>query len=359
MEKQKTIFLVDDASSNLKLGSDLLSEYYTVFTLDSGKRMFKLIQKIRPDLILLDINMPEMDGYEVIRRLKADPATTDIPVIFLTAYDSDENEIRGFDLGALDYITKPFSAPRLLKRIELQLIMEDQRRELANYSLNLEKMVHERTEEAVNLKNVFVETMTDLVEHRVITDGHIRRTQRYIEVLLHGMRERGVYMEEVANICISLAMQSSQLHDIGKIAVRDVILMKPGPLTPEEFNEMKIHTKFGGEVISRIQAKALDSEFLEYAKIFAESHHEKWDGTGYHQGLAGADIPLLGRIMAIADVYDALVTKRPYKGAYSHQAAVDIIKKDSGTHFDPALVDVFMEIHEEFDRVTREEAARN
>ena len=354
--KQKTIFLVDDATSNLKIGSDLLSEFYTVFTLDSGKRLFKIIQKITPDLILLDINMPEMDGYEVLRRIKASPETSSIPVIFLTAYDDDENEVKGFEMGAVDYITKPFSAPRLLKRIETQLLMEEQRRELLDYSQNLEMMVEERTEEVTTIKNVFVETMTDLVENRIITGGHIHRTQRYIEILLRQMLVNGVYAAEIEKIDIGLAMQSSQLHDIGKISVKDSILMKEGPLSLDEYNEMKQHTAFGGEIIAGIQSKVVDNGFLEYAKIFAESHHEKWDGTGYHQGLKGLEIPLLGRVMAIADVYDALVTERPYKKAFTHERAVEIILKDAGTHFDPALIDLFAIIHPEFARVAKEEA---
>ena len=352
MDKQKIIFLVDDSSSNLKVGSDLLSQYYTVYTLDSGKRLFKILERIRPNIILLDINMPEMDGYEVLQALKANPAYADIPVVFLTAYNSDESEVRGFELGALDYITKPFSAPRLLKRIENQLLMEDQRHELLDHKENLEGKVTEITAKAVNLKNAFIETMTELAEHRILSGGHIFRTQAYVRILLTTMQERGVYAEDMAKIDIRLAVQSSQLHDIGKIFISEKILSKPAALTREEFEEMKEHTAHGVQIIDRIQSKiAGDDEFLDYGRIFAESHHEKWNGAGYHNGRVGEDIPLLGRVMAIADVYDALVTRRSYKEPLAHIAAVEIIQKDAGTHFDPKLVEIFMEVHHEFEAI--------
>ncbi|MCL2168595.1 MAG: response regulator [Defluviitaleaceae bacterium] len=355
MESQKVIFLVDDASSNLKHGSDLLSKFYTVYTFDSGERMFKLIYKVRPDLVLLDIEMPEMDGYEVLEKIKADTILQDIPVIFLTAHNSDENELKGFEMGALDYITKPFSPPRLLKRIEVQLLMEKQRRELINYGHNLEEMVENVTADTINLKNVFVETMADLAEHRILSSGHLFRTQRYVGIILQTLLEKGIYAEEIRSIDIALAAQSSQLHDIGKITVSDSILSKPGPLTAAEFEEMKTHTSFGKAIIARIQSKVVDNGFLEYAEIFAESHHEKWDGNGYPHGLKGPEIPLLGRVMAIADVYDALVTKRPYKAAFSHETAVETIKASSGSHFDPALVEVFLSVHEQFRDVSKQE----
>ncbi|MCL2350451.1 MAG: HD domain-containing protein, partial [Defluviitaleaceae bacterium] len=275
-----------------------------------------------------------------------------IPVIFLTAHNNEDSEIKGFSMGVVDYIKKPFSPPRLLKRIESHLAMEAQRKELAKYSKNLEKMVEEGTQKLVTLKNVLMETMSELVEHRdMVTGGHIERTQLYVGIMLDAMIEKGVYKQEIEQIDANLARQSSQLHDIGKISVKDSILMKPGRLTEDEFEEIKQHTKFGERIIAKIQEKVVDSDFLEYAKVFAAFHHEKWDGSGYHTGLRGQDIPLLGRVMAIADVYDALTTSRPYKDAFPHEKAVDIIQKDRGTHFDPALVDLFLEFQDKFEEI--------
>ena len=349
---KKTLFLVDDSAANLTLADGILSREYTVYTFNSGERMFKLLEKVRPDLILLDIEMPELDGHGVLSLLKANKETSEIPVIFLTAHNNEDSEIKGFSMGVVDYITKPFSPPRLLKRIESHLAMEAQRKELAKYSKNLEKMVEEGTQKLVTLKNVLMETMSELVEHRdMVTGGHIERTQLYVGIMLDAMIEKGVYKQEIEQIDANLARQSSQLHDIGKISVKDSILMKPGRLTEDEFEEIKQHTKFGERIIAKIQEKVVDSDFLEYAKVFAAFHHEKWDGSGYHTGLRGQDIPLLGRVMAIADVYDALTTSRPYKDAFPHEKAVDIIQKDRGTHFDPALVDLFLEFQDKFEEI--------
>jgi len=355
-EKQ-TIILVDDNLTNLIIGENVLSDVYNVITLNSGPRLFAMLKKIIPDLILLDIEMPEMDGYEVIKNLKSDanPQIADIPVIFLTSLDNEDTEYHGLSLGALDYIAKPFSPPLLLKRLELHLLLQTQKRELVFINNNLEDIVEEKTRTIVDLKNILLSTMAELVEHRdEITGGHIERTRRYIKVLMDGMKEYYIYQDEMRNVDEELVLQSSQLHDLGKISISDTILFKPGKLTPEEFDEIKKHTTFGGRIISGIINKTPDSDFLQYAKIFAETHHEKWDGSGYPYGLKGYDIPLFGRLMAIADVYDALVTDRPYKKAFPHSDAVQIILEGSGKHFDPILVDLFLKVHHEFVRVANE-----
>ena len=352
---KKTIFLVDDSITNLIVGENILSDTYNVVTLNLGRRVFDMLKKITPDLILLDIEMPEMDGYEVIKRLKADPETAQIPVIFLTGLDDDETEYEGLSLGAIDYIAKPFSPPLLLKRIEVHLLVEAQKQDLLYINNNLETIVEEKVKTIMELKNTFLSTMADLVEHRdETTGGHIERTQKYLKILMEAMRKQGVYQKEMSLVDEELALQSSQLHDLGKISISDSILFKPGKLTYEEFEEIKKHTTFGGKIISKIINKMPDSDFLQYAKVFAETHHEKWDGSGYPQGLAGHDIPLFGRLMAIADVYDALVTDRPYKSAYTHSQAVEIIYEGKGKHFDPALVGLFMKYHAEFEKAAKE-----
>jgi len=354
--KRKTVFLVDDDMTNLRVGKNALSGSYNVFTLDSGEAMLEMLENVRPDLILLDVSMPGMDGHEAIRRLKADRNLAGIPVVFLTALNDEEMELKGLSMGAIDYIAKPFSPPLLLKRIEVHLLVAAQKQELLFFNNNLTRMVEEKTATVVELKNAIISTMAELVEFRdEITGGHIVRTQRYIRSLLGAMEGGGVYVDEISSMDWDLIIQSSQLHDVGKIAITDAILNKPDRLTAEEFAVMKTHAEIGGKIISRLKEKAIDSDFLEYAKIIAVSHHEKWDGSGYPAGLSGVAIPILGRLMAIADVYDALRESRPYKNGFPHGEAVSIILDGSGRHFDPALVNLFADIQGDFAGIAEEE----
>lgn len=352
-EEKKTVFLVDDDMTNLAVGKKVLSTEYTVVTLNSGARLFAMLERAMPDMILLDVNMPEMDGYDVIERLKReDSAAREIPVIFLTALQDEAQEIRGLSLGAIDYITKPFSPTLLLKRLEVHLLVEAQKRQLMEFNHNLSDMVEERTRNVVELKNVLLTTMAELVESRDdITGGHIERTKSYIKLFIDGMREQGIYLDELEPLNEESLLLSSMLHDVGKINVQDAILNKPGKLTPEEFEKMKIHTVFGNRILESIKAKVSESDFLENARIFALTHHEKWDGSGYPAGLSGTGIPIHGRIMAIVDVYDALVEARPYKEAFSHERARAIINDGRGGHFDPLLVDLFNSMEGRFDRL--------
>jgi len=347
--EKKMVILVDDNLANLKIGNNLLEERYTVATAPSAAKMFGLLKNNTPAIILLDIDMPEMNGYEAIKILKSNPETKDIPVIFLTAKNESENELEGLSLGAIDYITKPFNPALLLKRIEVHLLVEGQRKELQYFNENLQKMVEEKTKSILDMQNALLKTMAELVECRDdITGGHIERTQRGIKILLEEIKKKGGYSEETKDWDVNLLLQSSQLHDVGKISISDNILKKPGKLTDEEFNEMRKHASFGEEIIEKIETLTKESKFINYAKIFAASHHEKWDGSGYPRGLKENSIPILGRIMAIADVYDALTSVRPYKKAFSHEEAVRIITDGSGTQFDPALVEIFISAAEQF-----------
>jgi putative two-component system response regulator len=348
------IILVDDNPSNLRTGKNVLMEKYEVYTAPSAAKLFDILADITPALILLDIEMPEMNGYEAIKTLKADEKTKNIPVIFLTGKTDTENEIEGLDLGAIDYITKPFVPPLLLKRIEAHLLveaqkktLETQQRELKNFNDNLQRMVDEKTNTVLELQDAILKTVADLVESRDdITGGHIERTRRGVGLLVEALLDHPVFGKEVSGWDIKLLLQSSQLHDVGKIAISDRILQKPGKLDSKEFEEMKKHATFGVQIIEKIEASTSASNFLKYAKIFAGTHHEKWDGSGYPNGLTGNDIPIQGRIMALADVYDALVSVRPYKKAFTHAEAVQIIHDGKGTQFDPALTDVFIKIIE-------------
>ena len=346
---RQTIFLVDDDTTNLSIGNITLNTVYDVFTMTSGIRLLKMLEKLIPDLILLDVEMPVMNGYETIRRIKANEKTKDIPVIFLTGHHDVESELEGLSLGAKDYIMKPFSPPLLLKRIEVHLLAESQKKDLLAFNQNLQEMVKERTKTVIELKDAYIKTMAELVEWRdYITGGHIERTQHYLGILLDALHKYDEYRKETESWDNDLIIQSAQLHDIGKIAVKDSILQKPGRLTPDEFDEIKQHVPVGEQVIEKIKKTTMEQDFLEQARILIAAHHEKWDGSGYPRGLKGIEIPLQGRLMAIADVYDALVTTRPYRTAVTHQEAVSVIMDNSGIQFDPDLVDLFLGVSEKF-----------
>lgn len=350
---RKTIFLVDDDLTNLAIGNKALNDVYDVFTLNSCTRLFKMLEKRIPDLILLDVEMPEINGYETIKLIKSREDTKNIPVIFLTAQSDMENELKGLSLGAIDYIIKPFSPPLLLKRIEIHLLIEYQKNELINFNKNLQKMVDERTKTVVELKDSYLRTMAELVECRdYITGGHIERTQHYLSILLDALQKSGLYSEEISDWDMELIVHSAQLHDIGKIAIKDSILQKPGNLTKEEFEEIKMHVPVGVKVLEKIRKNTSEREFLEQAGILVATHHEKWDGSGYPLGLKGTEIPLQGRLMAIADVYDALASNRPYRKALEHDEVVNIIESSKGKHFDSVLVDLFRTVAEKFKEFT-------
>jgi len=349
MDDLKTLFLVDDEPTNLVAATNVLENSFHLFTFSSGQRLIKMLEKKVPDLILLDIEMPEMNGYDVIKILKSNPTTANIPVIFLTARSDSDSELEGLSLGAVDYIAKPFSPPLLLKRIEVHLLVESQTRELINFNENLQNMVDAKTKTVVEMQNAIIKTMADIVEYRDDNiGGHLDRTQRFLGKLLAAMNQRGVYKNEIASWDTEMVIQSALLHDIGKVAIRDSILMKPGKLTDEEYDQMKEHTVIGESIINKTMERTPENTFLEYAGIFAVAHHEKWDGTGYPKGLKGDEIPLQGRIMAIIDVYDALISDRPYKKPFSKEESINIIKQGRGTHFDPRIVDLFLEVSDEF-----------
>jgi putative two-component system response regulator len=343
--KRRTVFLVDDSITNLTMGRNVLAKHYNIATLESGERLLKMLEKTIPNMILLDVEMPGMNGYEVIKIIKNKKETRDIPVIFLTAKTDGDSELEGLSLGAIDYITKPFSPSLLLRRIETHL-------KLANYNKHLQETVEAKTKSVLELQNAILKTMAELVECRDdITGGHIERTTRYLGVLLDALPALGLYEKEMDSWDLKLILQSAQLHDIGKIAVKDSILLKPAKLTPEEFEEMKKHTTFGEEVIRKMKNTVTEQAFLEHAEIFAATHHEKWDGSGYPRGLKSTEIPLQGRLMAIVDVYDASVSDRPYKKAFSHEETVKIISDGKGGHFDPHLVDLFIKVSDEFNKI--------
>jgi putative two-component system response regulator len=353
--KKQTILAVDDTLANIDVVKGVLAQDYLVQAALSGKMALKIIEKQKPDLILLDIMMPEMDGYEVCEILKSQEETKDIPIVFLTAKSQEDDETKGLSLGAVDYIAKPISPPILKERVKNHLILQASKNLLERQNEILEERVLERTSQLSELQDVAMVAMGALAESRdPETGNHIRRTQRYVKVLATEVAKHEKYKVFLTPEVITSLYKSAPLHDIGKVGIEDSILLKPGKLTDEEFDEMKKHTTYGRDAIAAAET-SIDSadNFLIFAKEIAYSHQEKWDGSGYPEGLAGENIPLSARLMAVADVYDALISKRVYKPAFSHEKAVSIITEGRGSHFEALLVDCFLNIADKFDQVAK------
>jgi putative two-component system response regulator len=337
------ILLVDDNTANLHLLRETLDgSGCKLLIAKNGRSALEIVRKAAPDLILLDIMMPEMDGYEVCRRLKADAATRHIPVIFLTAMADAGDEAVGLALGAVDYITKPIHPELVRARVRNHL-------ELKRYQDRLEHRVRMKTRELELTQAVMIESLATLAEYRdPETGGHIKRTQNYVKALAVHLKDHSRFRELLDEETIELLYLSAPLHDVGKVGVRDSILLKAGRLDDDEFELMKQHTLLGEEALRLTEQKLGRSTFLRHAREVAGSHQEKWDGSGYPRGLKGDAIPLSGRLMALADVYDALISKRVYKPPMPHEEAVRIIREGKGRHFDPDIVEAFLELQAVF-----------
>ncbi|WP_223446790.1 MULTISPECIES: HD-GYP domain-containing protein [Pseudomonas] len=349
-----TLLVVDDTPDNLMLMTDLLKDRYRVKAANSGEKALRVLQgDTLPDLILLDVMMPGLSGHEVAQQLKRDPRTRDIPIIFLTAMAATEDEIHGLELGAVDYITKPIRPALVLARVDTQLKLKAAADFLRDHNDYLEKEVARRTREVIAIQDVAIQAMASLAETRDNETGnHIRRTQHYIKVLAEHLRDHPRFSHFLTEDTIALLFKSAPLHDIGKIGIPDHILLKPGRYTEEEFEIMKTHTTLGRDAIQHAEDQlGIRAEFLSLAKEIAYSHQEKWDGSGYPQGLAGDDIPVSARLMAVADVYDALISRRVYKAGMPHAQAVEIIRQGRGTHFDPDICDAFLVCVEQFQTI--------
>ncbi|WP_028584307.1 HD domain-containing phosphohydrolase [Desulfogranum mediterraneum] len=346
-EKKSLVFIVDDVPENIQIALSHLTDLDCEFAYaTSGEQALERIRVAHPDLILMDVMMPGMSGFETVAELKKYENMASIPIIFLTARAESDDVARGFELGAVDYVTKPFKGVELRSRVRNHL-------ELYAYRSGLESLVLQRTQETELLKDVIIEAMGEMAEYRDPETGrHIHRTRIYVQLLAETLVEQGAFTEQLTAEYIQLLKKSAPLHDIGKVAIRDSILLKPGKLTAEEFEEMKAHTLYGEEVIANLEQMAgHPTSFLSCAKEIAGSHHEKYDGTGYPRGLKAERIPLAGRIMAVADVYDALISKRVYKKAISHGNAMEIMLKGRGSHFDPLLIDAFLQVEPQFHRI--------
>lgn len=348
---KKEILAIDDTAQNLSIISELLKDIYKVKVANSGKKALSYLERAKvPDLILLDIMMPEMDGYEVIKILKNDERTKDIPVIFLTAMNTSEDEKIGLEMGAADYITKPISASIMLSRIKTQLQNKEAADFLKDKNAFLEEEVKKRTKEILDIKDATIFIMASLAETRDLDTGnHLKRTQYYVKALAQKLKNHPNFSHYLNDSVIETIFKSAPLHDIGKVGIADRILLKPAKLTYEEFELMKTHTILGKNAIehAELEIKA-EVNFLKIAKEIAYSHHEKYDGSGYPLGLKGDEIPIPARLMALADVYDALISRRVYKEPISHEKAKNIILNSRETHFDPNIVDAFLKIEDRF-----------
>jgi putative two-component system response regulator len=352
-----TILVVDDTPDNLSLMSNLLRSVYRVKLAPNGERALKIAQgEDKPDLILLDIMMPGMDGYEVLRQLRDDASTTSIPVIFLTAMSATEDEKIGLDLGAVDYITKPISPATVMSRVRNHLELKRARDFLQNQSRFLELEVQKRTREVAAIQDITVRAIALLAETRDNETGnHLRRTQKYVKALAQHLQSHPRFSDELSDAAIESLYKSAPLHDIGKVGIPDRILLKEGKLDYDEFEIMKTHTTLGHAALVKAEEGAdYATAFLRYAKEITLCHQEKWDGSGYPQGLRGDAIPASARLMALADVYDALISKRVYKPGFSHAEAADIIRRGSGVHFDPDIVAAFNAIEAKFQKIAKD-----
>ncbi len=351
--EQSTIMIVDDTPANLRLLQEMLrSQGYRVPAFPRGRMALKSAANSPPDLILLDIRMPEMDGFEVCRRLKADDALRAIPVLFISALNDAADKMKAFEVGGVDYVTKPFQAEEVLARVATHLHLHHLQRELARQNQWLEHLVQEKVQEISDSQLATIHALSKLVESRDDDTGdHIERTQTYCRLLATRLQADSGYAKQIDGAFIENIFHASPLHDVGKFGIPDHILLKPGNLTDAEFDIMKTHVTIGDQALRKAQARYPHNAFLNMGIAIARSHHEKWDGCGYPDGLAGEAIPLSARIMALADVYDALRSRRPYKPGFSHAKSLQIIQEGAGSHFDPEVVAAFNAVEAEFARL--------
>lgn len=343
------IMAVDDSPSNLQILARMLGEHgYKVRPVPTGALALMAARNAPPDLILLDITMPDMDGYQVCEALKSEPALRSIPVIFLSGHAGTIDKIRAFSAGGVDYITKPFQIEEVLARVEAHINLRRLQQELERHNRNLQEMVQEQVREISELQMATIFAMANLAEYRDFETGvHLERVRKYCHRLASELAKTPDFGAAIDERFIRVIYETSPLHDIGKVGIPDTILLKPARLTSEEFEVIKTHTVIGAHALEAVREQYPHNPFIEMGIEIARSHHEKWDGTGYPDGLAGNAIPLAARIMAIIDVYDALTSKRVYKEAIPHDESVEIILKGSGSQFDPRIIAVFKQLDQE------------
>jgi len=352
---RSNILVVDDSLSSLRLlAGTLKKQGYKVCSVPSAKQALKAAESDPPDLILLDIIMPEMDGYEVCRRLKENKTLKEIPVIFLSTLNRTKDIVKAFTVGGVDYVTKPFKIQEVKARVEAQLKLRQLQRDLEKHNRQLNELVQEQIKEISDSQMATIFSLAKLSESRTDETGkHLERIQTFCQRLAAKLREDPRFRGQIDEAFITAIFRASPLHDIGRVGIPDYIILKPGKLTPEEFEVMKTHTLIGAQTLEAVRLQHPKNTFVGMGIAIIRCHHEKWDGSGYPLGLSGKSIPLSARIIAVADVYDILRSKLCYKQPFGHNESVEIIRQGSGIHFDPHIVKAFLELQDEF-RMIRE-----
>ena len=351
---KKKILIIDNSPEAIEVLNNALPKYYKRQFALSGEEAIELLNGSEelPDLILLDVMMPDMDGYEVCKLLKKDERTNDIPVIFLSALTDTRDKVKAFKQGGVDFIEKPFQIEEVRARVDTHLKLRFFQKEIENINSNLTQMVEKKAKEIIESQTATIFALAKLAESRDEGTGdHLKRIQVFCRLIAEKLRIHSKYKGRINAKFIDILQKASPLHDIGKVGIKDAILLKPGKLTPEEFEEMKRYTTIGASTLADVLQEYPENYFIKIGIEIAQSHHEKWDGTGYPEGLSGDKIPLSARILALADVYDALRSKRVYKEAFSHEKALEIIMQEKGKHFEPLIADAFFEFEREFDKV--------
>lgn len=346
----KTVMVVDDVPANLRLLQEVLQgEGYRVVAFTGGKMALQAARRTPPDLILLDISMPEMDGFEVCAQLKENEPLREVPVVFISALGETADKVKAFSLGGVDYVTKPFQSEEVLARVNTHIQLRQAKVELEQHNHNLEELVRAKVREITAAHIATIVALSKLTESRDYETGkHIERVQHFCKLLAEKLGRNISYEGTIDHEFVDNIYYAAPLHDIGKVGISDQILLKPGKLLPEEFEIIKTHVQIGVETLVALQVEYPGNDLIKMGIEIAQCHHEKWDGSGYPAGSKGTDISLAGRIMALADVYDALRARRPYKDPLSHEKSCEIILADAGRHFDPAVVDAFKGVKEEF-----------
>jgi putative two-component system response regulator len=349
---QCTILAVDDTRTNLDLLVSALDDHYDLSVAMNGGTALQLVAENPPDLILLDLMMPGMDGFEVLKRLKEQSRTQDIPVILLTAMTDIQSKAKGLTMGAVDYITKPFQIEEMLARINTHLKLHCAQSALKQFNNRLQDLVEQQLEEINQSQLAMIFALAKLSHTRDDNTGlHLERVQHLCRLFSLALSEKAVYSQDITPQFIKAIFHASPLHDVGKVGIEDAILLKPDKLDEQEFAVMKNHTIIGASTLELVHKQYPNNAFIKMGIEIAKYHHEKWDGTGYPEGLANTSIPLSARIMALVDVYEALRSRRPYKEAFTHERAKAIIMEGSGKSFDPKIISVFLQIHQEFDAI--------
>lgn len=348
-----SILAVDDTRSNLDLLVNTLGDQYDLSVATSGAIALRLAEESPPHLILLDIMMPVMDGFEVLRQLKESKTTRNIPVIFLSAISEVGSKAKGFAMGAVDYITKPFQIEEVLARVNTHLKLRQAQESLIHFNSKLQDLVAEKVDEITHSQLAMIFALAKLSHTRDDDTGlHLERVQHLCKTLSIALAKSESFREAVTPSFIETIYQASPLHDVGKVGIPDSILLKPGKLTVEEFFTMKTHTTIGATTLQSVHTQYPHNKFIEMGIEIARHHHEKWDGSGYPDGLSGQAIPLSARIMALVDVYDALRARRPYKNPFTQEQTLEVIRTESGRTFDPRITEVFYTVTDEFDMIS-------